>query len=133
MGEHFKHTATMIELIRSDAILGRVIDRLQSDERSGKLDERWGKRNLGLNLTKPQAMVWLKRRLDARSEGGTLIQVGVFGKRPEEPEEAMDIANTIAEEFRGFRLKQHELFVRGKRQILERALRALDDEIASLH
>jgi hypothetical protein len=53
-------------------------------------------------------VVLLKRRLDVRSEGGTLIQVGVFGKRPEEPEEAMDIANTIAEELRAFRLEQHE-------------------------
>jgi len=41
--DHFKFTASMIELIRSDVILGRVIDRLQLDERSGKLDERWGK------------------------------------------------------------------------------------------
>jgi len=108
MAEHFKFTATMIELIRSDVILGRVIDRLGLDERSGKLDERWGKRNVGLKLTKAQAMVLLKRRLDVRSEGGTLIQVGVFGKRPEEPEEAMDIANTIAEELRAFRIEQHE-------------------------
>ena len=108
MGEHFEYTAAMIELIQSDVILGRVIDRLELDERSGKLDERWGKRNLGLNLTKAQEMVWLKRRLDVRSEGGTLIQVGVFGKRPEEPEEAMDIANTIAEELRAFRIEQHE-------------------------
>ncbi|NTV82926.1 MAG: hypothetical protein HGA23_01320, partial [Bacteroidales bacterium] len=53
-------------------------------------------------------MVLLKRRLDVRSEGGTLIQVGVFGKRPEEPEEAMDIANAIAEELRAFRIEQHE-------------------------
>ena len=99
----------MIELIRSDVILGRVIDRLELDERSGKLDERWGKRNLGLKLTKAQAMVLLRRRLDVRlSEGGTLIQVGVFGKRPEEPEEAMDIANTIAEELRAFRIEQHD-------------------------
>ena len=105
---HFKFIATMIEIIQSDVILGRVIDRLQLDERSGKLDERWGKRNLGLKLTKAQAMVWLKRRLDVRSEGGTLIQVGVFGKRPEEPEEAMDIANTIAEELRAFRIEQHD-------------------------
>jgi len=105
---HFKFIATMIEIIQSDVILGRVIDRLELDERSGKLDERWGKRILGLKLTKAQAMVWLKRRLDVRSEGGTLIQVGVFGKRPEEPEEAMDIANTIAEELRAFRIEQHD-------------------------
>src|ERR1019366_3323232 len=62
--DYFKHAATMIELIRSDVILGRVIDRLELDERSGKLDERWGKRNLGLKLTKAQAMVLLRRRLD---------------------------------------------------------------------
>ena len=105
---HFRFTATMMELIRSSVILGRVIDRLELDERSGKLDERWGKRNLGLKLTKAQALVWLKRRLDVRSEGGTLIQVGVFGKRPEEPEEAMDIANTIAKELRAFRIEQHD-------------------------
>jgi serine/threonine protein kinase len=106
--EHFKFIASMIEIIRSDVILGRVIERLELDERSGKLDERWGRRNLGLKLTKAQAMVLLKRRLDVRSEGGTLIQVGVFGKRPEKPEEAMDIANTIAEELRAFRIEQHD-------------------------
>ena len=105
---HFRFTATMMDLIRSDVILGRVIARLELDERSGKLDQRWGKRNLGLKLTKAQALVLLKRRLDVRSEGGTLIQVGVFGKRPEEPEEAMDIANTIAEELRAFRIEQHD-------------------------
>jgi hypothetical protein len=87
---------------RSDFILGRVIDRL-------KLDERWGKgNNGGLKLTKAQAMVLLKRRLDVRSEGGTLIQVGVFGKRPEEPEETIEIANTIAEELGALRIEQHD-------------------------
>jgi serine/threonine protein kinase len=106
--DRFKFTAAMMELIQSDLILGRVIDRLQVDERSGKLDERWGKSNLGMNLTKAQAVVLLKRRLDVRSEGGTLIQVGVFGRRPEAPEEAMDIANTIGEELRAFRIEQHE-------------------------
>jgi tRNA A-37 threonylcarbamoyl transferase component Bud32 len=116
---HFKFIATMIELIQSDVILGRVIDRLELDERSGKLDQRWGKRNLGLKLTKAQAMVLLKRRLDVRSEGGTLIQVGVFGKRPEEPEEAMDIANTIAEELRAFRIEQHD----SPAEMLEMSLR----------
>jgi len=107
--DYFKHAATMIELIRSDVILGRVIDRLELDERSGKLDERWGKRNLGLKLTKAQAMVLLRWRLDVRSsEGGTLIQVGVYGKRPEKWEEAMDIAAAIAQELRAFRIEQHD-------------------------
>ena len=105
---HFKFIASMVDLIRSDVILGRVIDRLELDERSGKLDERWGKRNLVLKLTKAQAMVLLKRRLDVRSEGGTLIQIGVSGKRPEEPEEAMDIADTIAKEIRAYRIEQHD-------------------------
>jgi tRNA A-37 threonylcarbamoyl transferase component Bud32 len=107
--DYFKHAATMIELIRSDVILGRVIDRLELDERSGKLDERWGKRNLGLKLTKAQAMVLLRWRLDVRaSKGGTLIQVGVYGKRPEKWEEAMDIAAAIAQELRAFRIEQHD-------------------------
>ncbi|MGO8927959.1 MAG: hypothetical protein ACLQU3_13865, partial [Limisphaerales bacterium] len=74
---------------------------------------------LGLKLTKAQAMVLLKRRLDVRSEGGTLIQVGVFGKRPEEPEEAMDIANTIADELRAFRIEQHD----SPAEMLEMSLR----------
>ncbi len=123
---YFKHAATMIELIQSDVILGRVIDRLELDERSGKLDERWGKRNLGLKLTKAQAMVMLRRRLDVRSsEGGTLIQVGVYGKRPEKPEEAMDIANTIAEETRAFRIEQHD----PPADMLEMTLRATPPDI----
>ena len=119
MAEHFKFTATMIELIRSDVILGRVIDRL-------KLDERWGKRsNGGLKLTKAQTTVLLRRRLDVRSEGGTLIQVGVYGKRPEEPEEAMEIANTIGEELRAFRIEQHD----SAADVLEMTLRFTAPEI----
>jgi capsular polysaccharide biosynthesis protein len=119
MAEHFKFTATVIELMRSDVILGRVIDRL-------KLDERWGKRsNGGLKLTKAQTTVLLRRRLDVRSEGGTLIQVGVYGKRPEEPEEAMEIANTIGEELRAFRIEQHD----SAADVLEMTLRFTAPEI----
>jgi hypothetical protein len=122
----YNHTAAMIELIRSDVILGRVIDRLELDERSGKLDERWGKRNLGLKLTKAQAMVLLRRRLDVRSsEGGTLIQVGVYGKRPEKWEEAIDIADTIAEELRAFRIEQHD----SPADMLEMTVRATPPDI----
>src|ERR1019366_2952985 len=117
--DYFKHAATMIELIRSDVILGRVIERL-------KLDERWGKRNLGLKLTKAQAMVLLRRRLDVRSsEDGMLIQVGVFGKRPEKPEEAMDIAHTIAKEFRAFRIEQRD----SPADMVEMTLRASPPDI----
>jgi predicted Ser/Thr protein kinase len=104
--EEQANIATMIALIQSDVILGRVIDRLELDERSGNLDKRWGKRNLGLKLTKAQALFLLKQRLDVRSEGGTLI-LSVYGKRPETDYEALDIAAAITQEIRAYRREQH--------------------------
>jgi len=74
-------------------------------------------------------MLLLRRQLDLRPVRNTsLIEIGVWSERPDE---AAEIANAIAEEFRGFRMKQHETLVRESRETLEafaRVLRAIASE-----
>ena len=105
---------TEFELIQSELILGQVIDRL-------KLEERWGRRYTGgAKLTRAEATLLLRRQLDLRTVRNTsLIEIGVWSERPGE---AAEIANAIAEEFRGFRMKQHDTLVRESRQTLEASI-----------
>jgi uncharacterized protein involved in exopolysaccharide biosynthesis len=115
---------TEFEVIQSEAILGQVIDRL-------KLSERWGRRyNAGAKLTLPQTIGLLKRQIELRPIMHTsLIEISVFNERPEE---AAEIANAIAEEFRAHRMKQLEALVRGQREILESAIKNHESKIAAV-
>ena len=115
---------TQFELIQSEIVLGPVIDRL-------KLDERWGKRYAGgQKLTKAETTTFLKSRLALRPVRNTsLIELGVFSERPEE---AAEIANILAEEFRGFRMKQHEALVGRSRETLESAIKNQESKIAEV-
>ena len=115
---------TKFALIGSEIILGPVIDHL-------KLNERWGKRyNEGAKLTMSQTIALLRSQLDLRPVRSTsLIEIGVWSQRPEE---AAEIANAIAEAFRGHRIKQHELLVRGKCEILEREIKNQESKIVAV-
>jgi serine/threonine protein kinase len=115
---------TEFEVIQSEVILGQVIDRL-------KLNERWGKRYAGgTKFRTAESVALLKLHLDLRPVRSTsLIEIGVFDERPDE---AAEVANAIAEEFRGYRIKQHELLVRGKREILESAIKNQESKIAAV-
>jgi uncharacterized protein involved in exopolysaccharide biosynthesis len=115
---------TEFEVIQSEVILGQVIDRL-------KLDERWGKRYTGgPKLSRPETMLLLRRQLDLRPVRSTsLIEIGVWSPQPQE---AAEIANAIAEEFRGYRIKQHEVLVRQKREALEAGFKNQESKIAEV-
>ena len=121
-GPYFIQTESA--LIQSEVILGPVIDHL-------KLNERWGKRyNEGTKLTMSKAIALLRSQLDLRPVRNTsLIEIGVWSQRPEE---AAEIANAIAEAFREHRIKQHELLVCRKREILESDIKNQESKIAAV-
>jgi serine/threonine protein kinase len=114
---------TEFELIQSEIILGKVIDRLN-------LEQRWGKRYAGgAKLTRSEVLPLLKTRLDLRPVRNTsLIEIGIWGDRPDE---AAEIADAIAEEFRAFRNKQHEDFVRQSGQNLQMRIQEQEAKIAA--
>jgi capsular polysaccharide biosynthesis protein len=79
---------TEFEIIKSDNVLGKVIDTLH-------LDDAWGKRyNYGKLIPKPEAIGLLKQCLDLQPVRNTnLLDIGVVS---EDPEEAAKMANAIA-------------------------------------
>jgi capsular polysaccharide biosynthesis protein/predicted Ser/Thr protein kinase len=115
---------TEFELIQSELILGRVIDQLN-------LEERWGKRYAaGQKFTRGEVMSLLKGRLDLRPmHNSSLIEINVWSDRPDE---AAEIANGIAEEFRTFRIKQLESLVQQRRDTLERSIQLQETKIAEI-
>jgi len=86
---------TEFEVIKSDVILGKVIDTLH-------LDDAWGKRyNYGKTIPKAEAIGLLRQCLDLRPVRNTgLVDIGVIS---EDPEEAAKMANTIAESYIDYR------------------------------
>lgn len=85
-------------MIRSDLVLGKVVEKLD-------LISEWGKKRAKGDRLKPdEAIGLLKRKLDLQVVPKTeLIEIRVSS---DDPAEAAKIANTIAETFRDFRLRQ---------------------------
>jgi uncharacterized protein involved in exopolysaccharide biosynthesis len=122
---------TEIEIIQSEIILGKVVDVLN-------LNEVWGRRYYeGTRLKTSESLVFLRRRLDLRPvRNTTLIDIRVFS---ENPKEAADLANQIAQTYRLWRLDQsYELGRGGLRSLEERAkeqeakISRLKNELAKL-
>jgi serine/threonine protein kinase len=82
---------TECEVMRSEEILGSVINALD-------LDQEWGRRyGGGAPLKTPETMAMLKSRMDLRQVGNTsLIAISVSA---DQPEEAAHIANEIAQTY----------------------------------
>src|SRR5206468_4215366 len=86
---------TELETIRSEAVLGKVVERLN-------LNTVWARRYLGGDgrLKTAESLGMLKARLDLRLLPNTsIIQIRVFS---EAPDEAATIANTIVEAYTEF-------------------------------
>ena len=98
-GEHDPYfIQTEFEVIQSDLVLGKVIEKLD-------LASEWGKKRVAGNKLKPDETIGLlKRKLDLQIVPRTeLIEIRVSS---DDPAEAAKIANTIAKTFRDFRLGQ---------------------------
>lgn len=90
---------TEFEVIRSEAVLGRVVDKL-------KVAEQWGSGHAAVaGQTKVEAIGLLQRQLDLRTVANTeLIEIRAFSTYPVE---AANIANTVAEVFQEFRREEN--------------------------
>ena len=87
---------TQFEIIQSEAVLGKVITSLD-------LNQAWGKKYAGGSPLKPfETLTLLKRTIDLRPVRGTdLIEIRAFS---EQPAEAAQLANAIAQSYREYRL-----------------------------
>lgn len=122
---------TEVEALRSETILGKVIEDLD-------LRKEWGARYArGGTLTFSEALTMLKGRIDPKSVPNTsLIEIRVFS---EDPEEAARLANAIAQTYRDYRLKKHaEIVSAGIKQMEQtyeenlQKLEGIQAEIAKL-
>src|ERR1039458_2978419 len=105
---------TELEIMQSQKLLKEVVEKLN-------LNEKWGtKFHGGERLTTPEAIAYLKgqMRLDP-SRGTSLIEIKAYS---DNPAEAADLANTIAEAYRDYRLERS----RGK---TEQGIKALEQEL----
>src|SRR6266403_5599294 len=89
---------TEFEVIQSELILGKVIEALD-------LNKVWGAKFAGGETLKTsETITLLKNRMDLRPVRNTqLIEIRVFS---EKPEEAMVVANKIAEAYREYRVDE---------------------------
>ena len=105
---------TTSEIIRSDTVLGKVVDTL-------KLDDAWTKKDGREKLTKKEAISLLKKRLDLNPVKNTkLIEIGATS---DNPNEAADIANAVAKAYGDYRFEN-----RG--QLVTNGLAALEEQFA---
>jgi serine/threonine protein kinase len=112
---------TEFEVIQSEIVLSPVIDHLG-------LADRWGKRFAGnRKLTRQETIALLKGHLELRPvRNASLIEIGVYSDRPQE---AAEIANAIAEEYRNFRIKQYEQLAHQGVLELEKEIEDLESKI----
>jgi Mg-chelatase subunit ChlD len=113
---------TESEVIQSEAVLGKVIKDLN-------LNGAWGKKHGDRALTTAETMALLKNKLDLRTEQNTsLIDIGV---KSDKPEEAAEIANAVAEEYKAYRAEQRARLSKSGIQALEERRAEQDKKIAS--
>src|SRR6266566_5276645 len=103
---------TEFEVIKSEIVLGKVIQDLD-------LNREWGKKYAGNEpLKTSETMALLKSKMDLRQVRNTsLIDIQVFS---EKPEEAAKIANALAEAYQAHRLEERMRMTRGGIEALEK-------------
>ncbi|HXU75755.1 MAG TPA: polysaccharide biosynthesis tyrosine autokinase [Methylomirabilota bacterium] len=122
---------TEFEVIQSELILGKVIEALD-------LNKAWGAKFAGgETLKSSETIALLKNRMDLRPVRNTqLIEIVVFS---EKPEEAMVIANKIAEAYRDYRVEERKKLSMGGINALkeqfedqEKKVRSIQEEVDRL-
>lgn len=114
---------TEFEVIQSAVILDRVIDNLN-------LKEAWGQRyNGGIPLQQPDARKILKGQIDLEPVRNTsLIQITVYS---EEPAEAAQVANAVAEAYSDYRDDQSLELAYGGIDELDRQLIKMNELVST--
>jgi capsular exopolysaccharide synthesis family protein len=103
---------TEFELIQSEEILGKVIDKLD-------LNRVWAPKYVGQGqvLKTQETLMMLRGRLSLNTIRNTsLIEIRVFS---EKPEEAAQLANAIASEYEAYRKQKREALTKGGIKALE--------------
>jgi succinoglycan biosynthesis transport protein ExoP len=122
---------TEFEVIQSELILGKVIDALD-------LNKTWGAKFAGgETLKQSETIGLLKNRMELRPVRNTqLIEIRVVS---EKPEEAMLIANKIAEAYREYRVEERKKLSQGGIEALkeqfedqEKKVRAVQEDVDKL-
>jgi polysaccharide biosynthesis transport protein len=115
---------TEFELIRSEAILGIVVSKLNLNIELGK------KYNNGIPFKTPDSILWLKnpRIIELSPVRNTsLIEIKVY---MDKPEEAAKIANAVAEAYREHRLQERQRLGKGGIKALEERFDAQSNKVA---
>jgi len=104
---------THFELIQSELVLGKVVEAVD-------LNTVWGKKYAnGERLKTSETMGLLKGRIDLRPVRNTsLIEIRVYS---EQPAEAAQIANAIANAYRDYRLQERASKISASIRVLEEA------------
>jgi Mg-chelatase subunit ChlD/tetratricopeptide (TPR) repeat protein len=112
---------TEFEVIQSEVVLGKVIDKLH-------LDQSWAaKHGAAGKLTKEETLKLLKKSLDLRPVKNTsLVEIGA---KSDNPQEAARIANAVAEAYKDQRLEQRLQMSRGGVAFLEARLAEQDTKV----
>jgi Mg-chelatase subunit ChlD len=112
---------TESETIQSEAILGKVVAEL-------KLDELWAKqKGTGAKLKTNEAIAMLRGRLDLRPvRNTTLVEIRA---KSDKPEEAAQIANAVAQAYKGWRVDRGNRLVAAGAEELEKQSILQDEKI----
>jgi Mg-chelatase subunit ChlD len=110
------------EVIRSPAVLGKVVEKL-------RLDEAWARKK-GMNgkLSPQEVTDQLNKRLELKPvKDSSLLEISV---RDEQPEEAANIANAVAEVYQDLRREERQRLAVAEAKALESRRVELDKRIA---
>ncbi|MGH7970552.1 MAG: YfbK domain-containing protein, partial [Limisphaerales bacterium] len=114
---------TEFEVIQSDLILGRVVDKLKlQDVLASEKGEKGPMRT-------EDAIKALRQNLELKPKGSGVLEIRA---RDAQPEEAAKIANAVAEEYLNYRRAQHEDLAAASSEQLQERIQAREKQIAAV-
>jgi Mg-chelatase subunit ChlD len=112
-------TLSEADLIRSQKVLGNVVDDL-------KLDQKWGEQE-GRKLDRTEALERLKKSVTVQEKGNGILEIHA---RDEKGAEAAQIANKVAEAYQKERLEQRGRASQAGVEALTKQVAEIDAKIA---
>ncbi len=113
---------TEFEVIQSEQVLGKVIDKLN-------LSSTWAKTGAQGALTRNETLQMLRQRLDLkRLPNSSLVEIGV---KDSNPQEAAKLANAVAEAYRDQRLEHRKQLSDAGLQALKKSLDEQEQKVAA--
>jgi len=111
---------TEFEVIKSDPVLGKVVEEL-------KLDEAWASKHGGRKPNTAETIQLLKKSLDLRAVPNTgVVEIGA---KADNPEEAAKIANAVAEAYQKQRREQRKELAMGEIKVIQQRLAEQESKV----